>query len=180
MDTPIKPQIEIVDYIPPRLVDKCWKHIQGYVEGCVKHMHRGYTSDDIFDALTRGEWCLSLVFASDAGHSCCLGFYATCVVIYPQLKALRITALGGRELKRWKKPAMEALGRMQEAQGCERVESYGRRGWLRMLPGKFEVAYYYIGLDLRGKGERCLTATGVLPKPLLRKTPSPGPGYNPI
>jgi hypothetical protein len=151
MDTVVKPQIEIIDYIPPHLVDKCWRYIREYVEGCVKHMHRGYTADDIFDAIARGEWGLSLVFAREGAPSRCLGFYTTCVVVYPQLKALRITALGGRELKRWKKPAMAALGRMQEANGCERVESFGRKGWLRVLPGKFELAYYYVGIDLRVK-----------------------------
>jgi hypothetical protein len=151
VDTLVKSQIEIIDCIPPRLVDKSWRFIREYVEGCVKHMHRGYTSDDIFDALTRGEWSLSLVFAVEGGHSHCLGFYSTCVVIYPQLRALRITALGGRELRRWKRAAMEALGRLQEANRCERVESFGRKGWLRMLPGKFELAYYYIGVDLNSR-----------------------------
>lgn len=152
MDTAVIPaKIEIIDYIPPRLVGKCWRFIRDYVEGCVPYMHRGYTADDIFDALECGQWGLSLVFSTEAGHSQCLGFYATCVVVYPQLKALKITALGGRDLRRWKRPAMEALGRMQEANGCERVESFGRRGWKRLLPGRFDVGYYYLAQDLRAK-----------------------------
>lgn len=150
MDTAVIPaKIEIIDYIPPRLMGKCWRFIKDYVEGCCKYMHREYAADDIFDAIEKGQWGLSLVFSTEAGHSQCLGFYATCVVVYPQLKALRIMALGGRDLRRWKKPAAEALRRMQEVNGCERTESFGRKGWLRMLPGKWDVGYYYLATDLR-------------------------------
>jgi hypothetical protein len=144
-------RIEIIDYIPPRLVPKYRGLIQGYVEGSLKYMHGEYAAEDIFEALSSGQWGLSLVWRCADGRSACLGFYATAVVIYPQLRALRIMALGGRELKRWKKPAMQRLAEMQARNGCERVESFGRKGWLRMLPGKFDVGYYYLATDLRGR-----------------------------
>lgn len=61
---------------------------------------------------------------------------ASCVcefVDYPQLRALRVVALGGKDMKKWLSQLIEFLDTWAIEQKMDRVEQMGRDGWMRVL-----------------------------------------------
>ena len=47
---------------------------------------------------------------------------------------ITIEALGGRDMRRWLRPALNEFERLAKANGITEVEIEGRQGWQRVLP----------------------------------------------
>ena len=62
-----------------------------------------------------------------------LGAAVTEIVQYPELKSLRVFLLGGRRMASWKDLLDEHFGNFCEAEGIDRIEVAGRKGFLVAL-----------------------------------------------
>lgn len=68
--------------------------------------------------------------------------FITQVMRYPTgIKCCDIYALGGNSIKKWLKPAIDAVSEWAEAAGCSSIEFVGRPGWEKMLKnwGKLSI-----------------------------------------
>lgn len=58
------------------------------------------------------------------------------IINYPQLKAIRIIAVGGRDMDMWLDTLIDTIGRWGAGQGAHVMEFVGRRGWEKKLTSK--------------------------------------------
>jgi hypothetical protein len=60
----------------------------------------------------------------------------TKIVNYPQLRAVRIIAVAGRDMDMWLDKLIETVGQWGAEQGAHVVEFVGRKGWEKVLTSK--------------------------------------------
>ena len=101
-----------------------WHRCKPYIEAALDHAHGTHTADDVLKIIVSGDaqfW----PFADAA--------IVTEIIRYPQKTVLRFWLAGGN-LETLTKAEPEII-RWSRRWGCQGVEIFGRRGWVRALNG---------------------------------------------
>lgn len=93
-----------------------------WIEAALAYTGGTHALDDVRAAVARGDMQLW------PGECCAM---VTELVTYPRLKAVRIFAGGGDMLEMLR--MSDAVIRWAAEEGCQRVEGFGRSGWMRAL-----------------------------------------------
>lgn len=110
-----------------------WEAARDWLLPTLEHCHGTHNEDDVIARVITGEYKLWRF------EKCAV---VTMFIQYPRLKALNVFMAGGdlEDLKT-KQPEIERWAREQ---GCTRIVSGGREGWIRAFPdySKHGALYY--------------------------------------
>lgn len=116
----------MIRYIEKNAIDSYWPIVSGFIEPALSDE---ITIHDVYQRLMNDN--MALLSISDKGE-----IKGACVlqdIDYPQKYALRVVALGGREMKSWLKPLVKYIDKWAEDVGADRIEQMGRDGWVKVL-----------------------------------------------
>ena len=102
----------------------------GYLERIAQRSSGRYLACDLA-ALVSGNRVAAWLVLVDAVDR---GLILTEILIYPQLKAVRVFGLAGDGMEDWLDAAEAEITAFGESRGCSRLEAGGRSGWERVLP----------------------------------------------
>jgi len=112
-----------------------------YIESALNHSLGEVTSTQLFEKIINQKAQLWGVL--EEGEF--IGASVTEVIAYPNLKALRITTLGGKKMSKWSKDLDDVMVKFAKFVGAKRIESVGRRGFTRRLaPLNYKPAYVFM------------------------------------
>lgn len=117
-----------VALIPPDHVRNIWPEVTGMITEAIAYASGRYLPKDIYRETTSGELQLWVVFDDGAK-----GIAITRVCDYPSRRTLAIDFLGGREFVTWVDEMEETLVSYAKDLGCSGLESYSRKGMVRLL-----------------------------------------------
>lgn len=70
------------------------------------------------------------------------------ILTYPSVRYCHVMIVsGGGNAKEWHRPVIEQIEGWAKRQGCDKVEMYGRKGWLRLLP-EYRIKQYRMEKEL--------------------------------
>lgn len=111
-------------------VESTWPHIEEFVERGLAGAQGNYWPIDIKNSCINRDMQL-WVSINDTVFEACL---ITQIIVYPRIKVAGLIVIGGSGMKNWLK--YEAtIAAWAKSQGCEELEGYARKGWLRVLTG---------------------------------------------
>lgn len=105
--------------------DLVWPAITGFLEGAAKYTYGRYDAQDIIEGYRNSDQQLWIAFDDEGVHA----FVITEIRVYPKLTALVMHFTGGRRRKEIKTPMIALIQRFARDQGCDVIESQGRKGW---------------------------------------------------
>lgn len=129
----------IVSIVSSENVEGLWHLVAGFLQIAVDKAYGELTLADAKAACLSGDMQLWVVFTQEAAF---LGAAVTQVVEYPQLRAMRIVLLGGKKFDEWKALLDATLAEAARKIGCNRMEAFGRTGFVRSLQGVGYVKLY--------------------------------------
>ena len=119
----------VLDQVRGDLIAEAWPFMQEYFRRSCTRVPTHLTPELILYRATTRQCDLWAVYASDAP----LPLLAAAATAQ-RGSLMTIEALGGREMKRWLRPALREFERLAKANGITEVEIEGRRAWQRLLP----------------------------------------------
>ncbi len=136
-------ELTVIDARPFTL-DFWWPQVKGLIEEAVSRSKGEVSADDVLRLLMEEKFQLWLVASVEPWH-----LYAaaiTEVVDYPRFAAIRVVALAGEDMERWKELLDARLQVFARLHGAKYLEAVGRKGFERKLKDLgYEAAYvvYY-------------------------------------
>lgn len=109
-------------------VDTWWSTTEIWIEAAFAGRSIVWTTDDIRGFLTGRVMDLWLAMDGDEPLACAV----TRIDRFPRAAVCVILAAGGRDMKAWL-DLQPDLVRWAKAQGCDALETPGRKGWERVL-----------------------------------------------
>lgn len=120
--------------IPPQAIESLWRFAEPYIKRALDHTYGEISADDIRRMCI--ETHMQLWMCSKEKRM--VGAGTTQIVCYPQMKVCRIVTLAGSEFDQWMDIAHMNIELWAEAQGCEAMECYVRKGF---VPKVCEIGY---------------------------------------
>lgn len=120
--------------VPAVAVEKLWHFAEPFIKRALDHTFGEISASDIRDFCTRQEMQLWMITKGDRVY----GAGATQIVVYPQMKVVRIVALAGTEFDQWMDRSHAAIEVWATENGCTAVECYVRKGFVPKLK---EIGY---------------------------------------
>jgi hypothetical protein len=122
--------------VQSELLPKYWHMLAPLIDRAVQSTECDYDIDDVYKrALTKE--CQVWAWIEENEVCAC---FVTEIIIRPKRKILTVPLIGGRGLKAWRNGVDETLGAYGKSHGCEYMEGYARKGWLRVLSNWFTVS----------------------------------------
>ena len=129
-------------------VDSVWLMIKDYAQGAADYTYGRFTANDIRTGLKTKNQHLWIAHEDEKA----LGFVVTQISDYPQMRALIMHFTGGEDLPKWKEQMLEELQNYAYNNGCDIIESMGRKGWGRVFKEDgFEERFMFYELPVRGE-----------------------------
>lgn len=101
------------------------------------------TYESLIEQLAKSEMQMWLVVGEKV-----VATIVTEVLTYPKKKYCHVLIVsGGGNAKDWHRPIIEQIETWAKNEGCDAVEMYGRKGWLRLLPD-YKVKQYRMTKEL--------------------------------
>ena len=117
----------MIRYINKDAIDSYWPIVSGFIEPALSDE---IEIQDVYHKLMDEKMALlSISIKGEIKGACVLED-----VDYPQKQALRVVALGGRDMRSWLKPLVKFLDKWAKDTGADRIEQMGRQGWVKILP----------------------------------------------
>jgi len=136
-----------VSGIPAEYIDDVWEDCKKYVEMGNNKSHEEMDVHDIYFFLKEKEMQLWIVY-DDKAMDEIKAVVTTEIVNYPRKKVCRIVTLGGRGIDSWIH-AISTIEAWAEAQGCESMKTFCRKGFIKKLENYgYEQTYTVLGKDL--------------------------------
>jgi hypothetical protein len=133
--------------IPPEMCSDLWRFAEPYIRRALDHTYGELTSLDLKNLCASKDAQLWMVQKGDR----IIGAGTTMIMNYPQMKVCRIITLSGSEFKEWKNLACMHIEMWADANGCEGVEAYVRRGFVpQLLEIGFKYRYAVVHKSLKG------------------------------
>jgi|TARA_R100001460_G_scaffold65215_1_gene105535 hypothetical protein len=111
--------------VSPQHLPAVWPKASEQIERANNISETGFTMDDLREKIADGR---NQLWVIDNGAASAI----TSVVSYPQHKCVKVTYLGGDNMKDWFVPFVEKIEEFGRSQGCKFIETAGRKGWERM------------------------------------------------
>ena len=129
-------------------IDAVWPHIKEYVKGAADYTYGRFTANDIRTGLKTKNQQLWIALEDEKA----LGFVVTQISDYPQKRALIMHFTGGKQLPKWKDMMLEELQHFAYNNGCDVIESQGRKGWSKVFKEDgFKEQFMFYELPVKGE-----------------------------
>lgn len=129
--------------IPHTEIPRAWRYVQtGVVELC-EQSDGTFEARDVFKALLDKDMQLWILHQGEEY----VGFIITQIIDYPQARACSIFMVHGKDRKKWLHFEAE-LDEWAKAQGCKIMESYARKGWLKVMGEEWKVSSTLVRKEL--------------------------------
>jgi hypothetical protein len=134
-----------VALIFPEDIDVIWPHVEDHIARSAARAEGELTTDDFFAFLVDGQMHLWVAIEDKN----IIAAMVTQVIVYPRKKVLRIVAIGGEGMERWKQffPMLEDFAMSLD---CTSLEAWGRKGWTKILKD-WKSSYIVYTYDLKKK-----------------------------
>jgi hypothetical protein len=111
-------------------IDIVWPGVVRLIASVINHPRNDKDEGlvDVYDALKDGTYQLWISEKDDQVEAICI----TGIEQRPRKKICKIPYIAGVDHKNWI-PFLDALMRFARSQGCDEMEGYFRKGWLRVL-----------------------------------------------
>ncbi len=126
--------------VPKEYVARMWPEVVDHLQMAVDESHGKAIAVDILERLLSGDYGL-WVWLSDNNV---VASFVTQIIKYPQRKSLGIPFIGGdpHRMTEWFTPSLAVFEDYAKKEGCDMIEGYGRRAWLKYVePAGFGVGY---------------------------------------
>lgn len=115
--------------IPSERLPGLWILCAPLIDKAIQRTDCDFDIDDIYQkALTKD--CQVWAWIDGGKITAC---FVTTLLIHPKRKICSVPLIGGAGLSVWRNGVDEVLGKWAKEQGCEYLEGYARKGWLRVL-----------------------------------------------
>lgn len=115
---------------------KLWHLCAPLIDKAVQSIESDYDIDDVYQRALAKD-CQVWAWVESGQITAC---FVTEIIIRPKRKILTVPLIGGSGLKVWRRGVDETLGEYGKYHGCEYMEGYARKGWLRILKNWFTVS----------------------------------------
>jgi len=134
--------------IPALVAGSYWNQLGPFVTSALEHSRGEITPPQILKKVSNSEAQLWGILQEDEF----IGAAVTEVIAYPNLKALRITTLGGKGMRKWQTDLDDVLVRFAKFVGAKRIESVGRKGFVTaLLPLNYKTAYVFMVKEIESE-----------------------------
>jgi len=132
-----------IEFVPKEQIDECWSISKEHIESALKHCNE-IAIQDVYRDLINGSMGLLIIRNPEIYTSVAVRF-----MDYPQIRALRVVALGGEKTEEWLPALHQFLEMWGIENGVDRVEMMGRKGWIKKLkPFGWKESYIFATKDL--------------------------------
>lgn len=129
-------------------IDGVWLMIKDYAKGAADYTYGRFTANDIRTGLKTKNQQLWIAHEDEEA----LGFVVTQISDYPQMRSLIMHFTGGKELPKWKSMMLEELQNFAYNNGCDVIESQGRKGWGKVFKDDgFKECFMFYELPVKGE-----------------------------
>lgn len=127
---PQKEDVYTIRGIPVPLLDRFWPFAIPYIKRALDHASGEFEVEDVKTFCTNRDMQLWLI-----SHNAerVVGAGTTEIIIYPRRKICRIVTLSGSNFKEWASIVEPALLEWAQANGCDGMEAWVRRGFVPTL-----------------------------------------------
>jgi len=133
------------------MIKVTWPLAKPFVEKGLALESGLYKAEDIYDHLLKKK--MQLWVAIDIEENKIIAVLITQIALYPQAKACWIILVGGAGMDDWVQ-FMRIIKLWAKGEGCDRVLSFSRDGWVKMLaPFGFKKLRTLIVCDLETENE---------------------------
>lgn len=125
-------------------VEYVWPKIREFVTEALTHSRGEVNTDDVFTCLLNQLMQLWIAYDDDNEIKACL---VTQIITYPRRKFLRVVVLSGEGMEDWEH-GWVFVETWARAMGCDGVEAFARRGFVRRAKAQgFREYYSMVGKD---------------------------------
>lgn len=115
--------------IPANMVDRFWPLAEPYIKRALDHTRGEFTPADI-KSLCKDK-VIQLWLVSEGERI--IAAATTEIVVYPSAKHCRVATLGGSRAVEWLQLLFFVLDEWAKEQGCDAMEAFVRKGFVRIL-----------------------------------------------
>jgi len=120
--------------IPAEMVEGVWRFAEPFIKRALDHTFGEVSANDLKAiCLTRDSQLWMIQHGTRI-----VGAGTTSIITYPQMKVCRIVTLAGSQFDEWRDMAHTQIELWAEAQGCDGMEAYVRKGF---VPKLIEIGY---------------------------------------
>lgn len=134
--------------IPHEAVEGLWRFAEPFIKRALDHTFGELSADDVRQMCINRDMQLWMVTKGNR----VVGAGTTTVVLYPQMKAVRIVTLAGKEFDEWKDMAHAAIEIWADQQmQCDAIECFVRKGFVpKLLDIGYKHRYSVLHKSLKG------------------------------
>lgn len=134
-----------VRLIPPGMVARFWPFAEPYIKRALDHTSGEWGTQDLRKLCEENQIQLWLVAEGDR----IVAALTTELVNYPRRKHCRIITLAGAKAPQWTPVADTIVSAWAQAQGCDAIEAFVRKGYVSVLAKYgFQHKYSVIAKDI--------------------------------
>tara|TARA_R100001015_G_C4625144_1_gene183554 strand:- start:432 stop:860 length:429 start_codon:yes stop_codon:yes gene_type:complete len=134
--------------VPREAVNIVWPDVSDMLNKAIQTSKGKYHIDDIYEDLTKGLYNLWLVIDNESDEKV-IAAITTRLIEYPSRKAMAMDWVGGRRMNEWLPVVMEKLSNFAKDCGCDHLEGYGRKAWMKVLKKyKWEPEYIAYRMEI--------------------------------
>ena len=115
--------------VPQDDINKVFPIVRDYLDKAAKLSGGRYTIEEVYENVRFNNQQLWIAFNDTE----IVASAVTELISYSKIKTLVGHFIGGKDLESWKQPIVDALAKFAKAEGCDRIEFMGRRGWGKPL-----------------------------------------------
>ncbi|NIT13982.1 MAG: hypothetical protein GTN99_07015 [Candidatus Dadabacteria bacterium] len=132
-----------------RVVDY-WRHVDHFLVKAISHGQQEFDVYDVLAECIRGNWLLWTIRSEEELLQAAA---VTQVVQYHKSRKVRIILLGGFGMKDWLGEFIEELDKYAKNMGCDQIEAFGRKGWVKASKHLgFKEAYTQVVKEVNNNG----------------------------
>jgi len=111
------------------MIPDLWRFAEPYIKRALDHTFGELSVDDLRALCLSRDGQLWMMQKEDR----IIGAGITMIVVYPQMKVCRVVTMAGSEFDEWKNMVYAHIELWAEAQGCDGMEAYVRKGFVPKL-----------------------------------------------
>lgn len=119
----------IIEVVPTLGVEVIWDSVRELV---AKTNDEVLNDDDVKNFLLDGSYTLWVAIDEDSRKV--VAAMTTEFAYYPRNKVCRVVTIGGERMNEWMEEGLTKVEGWATTQGCNYIDMYGRRGWIKVLP----------------------------------------------
>lgn len=125
-------------------VDSVWESASALIESALHRGGQRFSLDDIRGALALRE--MQLWLAIDMAYEI-KGLAITEIRNYPRRKVCAVLILTGKDAREWFHH-MDGIAAWAKAEGCQSLEAWARKGWVRLYKGRMKMTHVMLEREL--------------------------------